>query len=119
MGLFSVQDTISKLLYFQTIIVPHTNVNLLTVLSLFHIISKFSICIKRNIVQAIAQEWESQGICVNCINPERTKTPMRVRNFGVEPEDSLLSSQKVAQVSVQSLLTDFTGQVIDVKREEV
>ena len=44
---------------------------------------------------------------------------MRVRNFGVEPEDSLLSSQKVAQVSVQSLLTDFTGQVIDVKREEV
>lgn len=72
-----------------------------------------------NFVQAIAQEWESQGICVNCINPERTKTPMRVRNFGVEPEDSLLSSQKVAQVSVQSLLTDFTGQVIDVKREEV
>ena len=36
-----------------------------------------------NFVQAIAQEWETDGICVNCINPERTKTPMRQHNFGI------------------------------------
>lgn len=72
-----------------------------------------------NFVQAIAQEWESFGISVNCINPERTKTPMRVKNFGTEPEESLLSAEKVALVTIQSLISEFTGQVIDVKREEV
>lgn len=72
-----------------------------------------------NFVQAIAQEWEPFGISVNCINPERTKTPMRIHNFGIEPEDSLLSSEKVAMATVQSLLTEFTGQVIDIKRNEV
>lgn len=72
-----------------------------------------------NFVQAIAQEWEPFGISVNCINPERTKTPMRIHNFGIEPEDSLLSSEKVAMATVQSLLTEFTGQVIDIKRNEL
>ena len=71
-----------------------------------------------NFVQAIAQEWEPFGISVNCINPERTKTPMRIHNFGVEPDDTLLPSEKVAEVTVQSLLSDFTGQVIDVKKNE-
>lgn len=70
-----------------------------------------------NFVQAISQEWEPFGISVNCINPERTKTPMRIRNFGNEPDDSLLSPEKVANVTIQTLLTDFTGQVIDVKKE--
>lgn len=71
-----------------------------------------------NFVQAIAQEWEPFGISVNCINPERTKTPMRRQNFGIEPEETLLSSEKVAEVTVQSLLSDFTGQVIDVKKNK-
>lgn len=69
-----------------------------------------------NFVQAISQEWETYGIKVNCINPERTKTPMRVKNFGIEPDDTLLPSEKVARITIESLLTDFTGQVIDVKR---
>lgn len=71
-----------------------------------------------NFVQAIAQEWEPFGISVNCINPERTKTPMRIQNFGIEPDDTLLPSEKVAEVTVQSLLSDFTGQVIDVKKNQ-
>lgn len=70
-----------------------------------------------NFVQAIAQEWESFGIRINCINPERTKTPMRVRNFGNEPEDTLLSASEVASATVQTLVSNYTGQVIDVKRK--
>ena len=72
-----------------------------------------------NFVQAIAQEWEPFGIAVNCINPERTKTPMRVKNFGTEPENTLLSAEKVAIATIQSLVSEFTGQVIDVKRNKV
>lgn len=70
-----------------------------------------------NFVQAVAQEWEPAGITVNCINPERTKTPMRVSNFGVEPEETLLRPEAVAEATVRSLLSDYTGQVIDVKRK--
>ncbi len=69
-----------------------------------------------NFVQAIAQEWDADGIAVNCINPERTKTPMRVKNFGTEPDDTLLKSETVARATVATLLTDYTGQVIDVRR---
>ena len=70
-----------------------------------------------NFVQAVAQEWEGYGVAVNCINPERTKTPMRVRNFGNEPADTLLTAEKVAESTLQTLLSDYTGQVINVKRE--
>ena len=69
-----------------------------------------------NFVQALAQEWDPVGIKVNCINPERTKTPMRTKNFGIEPEDSLLKSEVVARATLNCLLADYTGQVIDVKR---
>jgi 2-C-methyl-D-erythritol 4-phosphate cytidylyltransferase len=69
-----------------------------------------------NFTQAIAEEWKEFEVRVNCINPERTKTPMRVKNFGMEPEDTLLKSEDVAQVSVRTLLSDFTGQIVYVKK---
>jgi 2-C-methyl-D-erythritol 4-phosphate cytidylyltransferase len=72
-----------------------------------------------NLSQALAEEWMDQGIRVNCINPERTRTPMRVRNFGVEPADSLLSAERVADVSVRVLTARMTGHVIDVRRPGV
>lgn len=68
-----------------------------------------------NFVQAISQEWESLGIKVNCINPERTQTPMRTKNFGFEPEGTLLKPETVALRCIQTLLSNYTGQVIDVR----
>ena len=68
-----------------------------------------------NFVQAIAQEWECDDIRVNAINPERTKTPMRVQNFGLEQEDTLLSAEDVAEISIKTLLSYFTGQTVDVR----
>ena len=56
------------------------------------------------------------GIRINCINPERTKTPMRVKNFGIEPDNTLLTSEKVAEATLRTLLSDDTGLVIDVRR---
>ena len=70
-----------------------------------------------NLVQALAEEWSNDKIRVNCINPERTKTPMRVSNFGNEPEDTLLKSEVVAIASLNTLVSGFTGEVIDVKRK--
>lgn len=72
-------------------------------------------CATVNFVQALAEEWGVFGVRVNCVNPERTKTPMRVRNFGVEPEETLLRSMDVAIVTAKLLLSELTGQVVDVK----
>ena len=69
-----------------------------------------------NLVQALAEELASDGIRVNVINPERCATPMRFKAFGKEPEESLLDPKKVAEASIKTLLSDQTGQVIDVKR---
>lgn len=69
-----------------------------------------------NLTQALSEEWEE--VRINCINPERTRTPMRTKNFGVEPEDSLLDPQTVAAVSLNTLFADFSGRVVDVKRKE-
>ena len=69
-----------------------------------------------NLAQALAEELISDNIRVNVINPERTATPMRFKAFGNEPEGSLLSPVKVAEKSIKVLLSDLTGQVVDVRR---
>jgi len=68
-----------------------------------------------NFTQAIAEEWSTFGIKVNCINPERTKTPMRIQNFGNEPEGTLLPAEDVAIASINALFSNATGEVIDVR----
>ena len=69
-----------------------------------------------NLVQALAEEWSSQNIRINCVNPERTKTPMRLNAFGVEPEGSLLEPKYVGIASINTLVDNLSGEVIDVKR---
>lgn len=68
-----------------------------------------------NFMQALAQEWEADGVRVNVMDPERTKTPMRIKNFGNEPEESLLDATRVAEDSLKTLMSNITGQVIDVR----
>ena len=69
-----------------------------------------------NLTQALSEEWFGDAIRVNCINPERTRTPMRRQAFGIEPEGSLLEPLNVAIASVNTLVSKCTGEVIDVKR---
>jgi 2-C-methyl-D-erythritol 4-phosphate cytidylyltransferase len=69
-----------------------------------------------NLTQALADEWSSDGVRINCINPERTATPMRVQAFGEENPDTLLSADAVARSSIDVLISELTGQVIDVRR---
>ena len=69
-----------------------------------------------NFAQAMSEEVYEDGIRINVINPERTDTPMRRSNFGIEPKDTLLESKKVAEVTLKTVVSDITGQVIDVRR---
>jgi 2-C-methyl-D-erythritol 4-phosphate cytidylyltransferase len=71
-----------------------------------------------NLTQALSDEWAADGIRVNCVNPERTATPMRTKAFGQEPEGTLLSSETVAGTSLDVLLSEMTGHVIDVRRQD-
>ena len=71
-----------------------------------------------NLTQALADEWAVDGVRVNCINPERTGTPMRTKAFGQEPAESLLDSETVARAALRVLLSPQTGYVIDVRRAD-
>lgn len=71
-----------------------------------------------NMVQGIAVELEPIGIRVNAVSPERTKTPMRLRNFGPEPDETLLDPDAVAYVVLLVSQMGFTGQVVDVRKSK-
>ena len=68
-----------------------------------------------NFAEAISSEWLEDGIKVNTINPQRTATPMRTKHFGKEDPNTLLKSQDVAYKTLDVVLEDFSGLVVDVK----
>ncbi len=67
-----------------------------------------------NLTQALSDEW--QEIKVNCIVPSRTLTPMRVANFGIESEDSLLKADFVATKILHLYLTQATGVILQIQK---
>lgn len=71
-----------------------------------------------NFTQAIADEWLPNGVKVNCINPERTDTPMRRSNFGIEPPNTLLTSKEVAEFTLAAMSFEHTGQIFSIKNVE-
>lgn len=70
-----------------------------------------------NLVQALAEEWSEAKVRINCIDPERTHTPMRTKNFGSEPLETLLTAEKVALYSINTMTQPITGEVIDVRKK--
>lgn len=72
-----------------------------------------------NLTQALAEEWHTDFIRINCINPERTNTPMRRAAFGIEPPDSLLTAKSVALLSLGVLLENSSGQVLDITAQSI
>lgn len=68
-----------------------------------------------NLMQALSEELINDNVRVNVINPARTNTPMRTKVFGKEPTNTLLNPATVAKKSLEILLSDITGQVIDVR----
>ena len=68
-----------------------------------------------NFTQALSEEWSEQQVRVNCINPERTNTPMRQQNFGNEDIDTMLTTAEVAEKCIETLLSDSTGSIVDVR----
>jgi len=68
-----------------------------------------------NLTQALAEEWAESGVHINCINPQRTHTPMRTAAFGQEPADSLLDPLDVARVTLNVAASNLTGQIVTVQ----
>lgn len=69
-----------------------------------------------NLVQGLAQEYLPFRARINAINPERTATPMQTENFSIEPRVALLDADAVASATLSAMLSDATGEVIDVRR---
>ncbi len=68
-----------------------------------------------NFVQAASEEWNGKVI-INCINPERVKTPMRLDSFGSEKGVDMLLPSEVAYYTLGLLSTDLSGMVFSIKK---
>jgi 2-C-methyl-D-erythritol 4-phosphate cytidylyltransferase len=71
-----------------------------------------------NMAQGLAEEWAVDQIRVNAISPERTDTPMRQAAFPNESRIGMLQPRDVALATLRLMLSDLTGQVLDVRRHD-
>jgi 2-C-methyl-D-erythritol 4-phosphate cytidylyltransferase len=69
-----------------------------------------------NLTQALADEWADADIKVNCVNPERSRTPMRTRAFGTEAPETLLDPIDVARKALSILVRDQSGFIYDITK---
>lgn len=68
-----------------------------------------------NFCQALAEEVDGWNIKVNVASPGRVKTGLRFRNFGLEPPDSLLEPDYVAERIIAALTMGTTGSVFEIR----
>lgn len=71
-----------------------------------------------NLTQALSDEWSAENIAVNCVIPGRTRTPMRIANFGNE-SSILLQPEFVAKKYLQTMLANNTGMIVHVSPNHV
>ena len=67
-----------------------------------------------NMTQGLAEEWQDEGIRVNCIVPGRTDTEMRRSNFYNEDSSTLMSPYEVALTTIKILDAPNSGMIIRV-----
>jgi 2-C-methyl-D-erythritol 4-phosphate cytidylyltransferase len=67
-----------------------------------------------NLTQGLADEWQAEGIKVNCLVPGRTDTAMRRSNFENEEACTLLNPYEVGISACKLLSSNMTGMVVRV-----
>ncbi len=64
-----------------------------------------------NMTQGLSEEWQADGIRVNCVVPGRTDTGMRRSNFADEPQSTLYNPYEVAIHAVKLATNEATGAI--------
>ncbi len=64
-----------------------------------------------NMTQGLSEEWQADGIRVNCVVPGRTDTGMRRENFADEPQSTLYNPYEVAIHAVKLATNEATGAI--------
>jgi 2-C-methyl-D-erythritol 4-phosphate cytidylyltransferase len=67
-----------------------------------------------NFAQALAEELGPYGVRVNVASPGRVETGLRYRNFGKEPEGSLLKPDYVAEKIARAMAMETTGSIFEI-----
>jgi len=80
--------------------------------STFHSFIKAGV---ENLTQSLAEEWHNAGIKVNCIHPERKRKLSGFGNTEMEKADASLKSEDITGISINTLLSELTGEVINVR----
>ena len=68
--------------------------------------------------QGLAEEWADEGIRVNAVEPRADRHADAPRGVPGESPDGLLRPEAVAVATLRLILSDLTGQVLDVRRHD-
>jgi len=62
-----------------------------------------------NMTQGLSEEWEDDGIRVNCVVPGRTDTSMRRNNFSNEEQSTLFNPYEIALGAAKLIASNGSG----------